>query len=281
MASGIAFSSFPGLTGPAVITLASTGLRCIAAGPLLNSQKRCIHFGEEPELAMQQVPARAHLHQAARTFYYHTLDQDQRPNESPVECTTRVKAFETRLDTINSFENFHVREGSVSRRRNAKKREQKEVDVQLAVDMLTHSFSKNIQRAILLSGDLDFLPLIDAVANLGVMVEVWYEKTSAAKELYRRADQAYKIRPDEAIQWTDPQVVKDQSLVMPDRRGNVNIEFRASPVHGKIGSIRICAFQQHGRWNLKIFDGDLTYSHPDKDTLTRYVEYELGPIEWQ
>ncbi|MBD2254416.1 NYN domain-containing protein [Nostoc parmelioides] len=47
------------------------------------------------------------------------------------------------------------------------KKEQKEIDIMIAVDMLTHSFQKNMDEATLLAGDLDFKPLIDALVLNG------------------------------------------------------------------------------------------------------------------
>ena len=35
----------------------------------------------------------------------------------------------------------------------------------IAVDMLTHPFDRNMERATLLAGDLDFKPLLDALVN--------------------------------------------------------------------------------------------------------------------
>lgn len=49
---------------------------------------------------------------------------------------------------------------------------QKEVDVSIAVDMLTHAIADNYDVAILISGDRDFIPAIHAVQNLGKRVEV-------------------------------------------------------------------------------------------------------------
>lgn len=49
-------------------------------------------------------------------------------------------------------------------------REQKRVDVQLSVDMLTGAFNGAFDVAVLLSGDADFIPLVEEVRRQGVMV---------------------------------------------------------------------------------------------------------------
>jgi hypothetical protein len=39
-----------------------------------------------------------------------------------------------------------------------------------------------------LAGDLDFLPIVEALVQRGVFVDVWFDRKSAAKELYDAAD---------------------------------------------------------------------------------------------
>jgi uncharacterized LabA/DUF88 family protein len=63
-----------------------------------------------------------------------------------------------------------------------KKRRQKEVDVLLAADMLTHGYDGNMDKAILIAGDLDFRRVVEALVRRGVFVEVWYEPKSGAAE---------------------------------------------------------------------------------------------------
>jgi hypothetical protein len=150
--------------------------------------------------------------------------------------------------------------------------------------MLTHSFSKNITRAILLAGDLDFLPVVDAVANLGVMVEVWYEKRTVAKALYRRADRARPITVENAFNWTDARYREQHQLLIPSRHGDSSIPINAP--HRRFGHIagRTVALWQSGdSWMLKTDVGGVPsdFRHPDKDTLTRFIGYEYGTIEWQ
>jgi uncharacterized LabA/DUF88 family protein len=50
--------------------------------------------------------------------------------------------------------------------------------------MLRHGFDGNMEKAVLLAGDLDFRPIVEALVRRGVFVEVWYEKNSAAQELW-------------------------------------------------------------------------------------------------
>ncbi len=65
---------------------------------------------------------------------------------------------------------------------------QKQVDVQIAVDMLTHSYRGNMHRAAFVAGDLDFKPLVEAVVRDGMFIEIWFEKSSASTDLLDAAD---------------------------------------------------------------------------------------------
>jgi uncharacterized LabA/DUF88 family protein len=70
----------------------------------------------------------------------------------------RVKKQTDEFNAIRSLPGFHVRLGTLSG--TGKRLRQKEVDVQLAVDMLTQAFAKNMNRATLIAGDLDFRPVV-------------------------------------------------------------------------------------------------------------------------
>jgi NYN domain len=96
-----------------------------------------------------------------------------------------VSAQEAFFDEIRAVSGFHVRLGSVTGK---KQRRQKQVDVLLAVDVLTHGLTGNMKKGILLAGDLDFLPIVDALVQRGVFIDVWFDRRSAAKELYDAAD---------------------------------------------------------------------------------------------
>src|SRR5216684_2723392 len=73
-------------------------------------------------------------------------------------------------------------------------RREKEVDILLATDMLTHGFNGSMGNAVLLSGDLDFRPIVEALVRHGVFVEVWYHRSSIARELPGAADFGREIR---------------------------------------------------------------------------------------
>lgn len=63
----------------------------------------------------------------------------------------------------------------------------------IAVDMLNHSFRKNMSQATLLTADLDFKPLIDALVDNGMYVNLWYPINKTNIELIQSADASRRL----------------------------------------------------------------------------------------
>ncbi len=70
---------------------------------------------------------------------------------------------------------------------------QKEVDVALACDMVSHSLKDNYDVAVLVSGDRDFTPAIEQVQSCGKRVEVAAFSHSRSDELWRKADHYHSL----------------------------------------------------------------------------------------
>jgi NYN domain len=106
---------------------------------------------------------------------------------------------------LRSTDGVHVYEGDVRKRRHKGGLEQKMVDVMLAVDMLTHSFRRNMQRATLLTGDQDFKPLVDALVQQGMYVTLWYPRGETNSELMDAADRRKPIMLKELASLLTPE----------------------------------------------------------------------------
>lgn len=77
----------------------------------------------------------------------------------------------------------------------------KQVDITLATEMLTHAHRDNYDIAVLVSGDGDYVPLVDAVKSEGKRVALWALETGLSTKLKRAADHYWNIgellfRPD-------------------------------------------------------------------------------------
>ena len=175
-----------------------------------------------------------------RTYYYNAVDDRQKPGEADDAFKARVDAQLDRLDRINSLPNCHVRVGSITGRA-VKRRRQKQVDVQLAVDALLHSFNRTASVITLVAGDLDFKPLVDALVTLGVQTRLAFEKTSTSIKLRGSADQALEINLQLAWEWSS-QVFQD-AHALPQRANfqahvyGVN-GYHSDSIHERIGTWR-------------------------------------------
>jgi hypothetical protein len=170
-----------------------------------------------------------------------------------------------------------VIEGTLSAKR------QKEVDVALAVDMLTHAFNHNMGWAHLIAGDLDFRPLVQALVRLGIYVTVWSRHTSASSGLRWAADNAQNITVEGLHHWCVdtfratyplPALTNDQPPIPADiigegvyPAGNV-VLFRESPSGSYV--MRVLAPPQQFR-----------VVHADRQCLETFFELEFGKVQWR
>jgi uncharacterized LabA/DUF88 family protein len=120
-----------------------------------------------------------------KVFYYDALPR-QNKGESKEVFGKRLTKKENFLNHLKLLDKFHVYEGVVFERK--EKLTQKAVDIMIAVDMLRHSFRKNMSKATLLTGDLDFKPLIDALIQEGMYTTVLIDPRITSKELLYAAD---------------------------------------------------------------------------------------------
>jgi uncharacterized LabA/DUF88 family protein len=126
-----------------------------------------------------------------KTFYYDAIPV-RLPGEDEAAYHVRVKPQRDLLDTAAGVDGLHVYEGDARRRRKVGL-EQKKVDVMIAVDMLTHTFRRNMHEATLLTGDNDFKPLIDALVHEGMFATLWFPPGETSQELINAADARKKL----------------------------------------------------------------------------------------
>jgi uncharacterized LabA/DUF88 family protein len=58
----------------------------------------------------------------------------------------------------------------------------------MSYDMMQNAFHRNMTKAILVSGDRDFKPVVQSVAQAGTYVEVWFKKETGSTDLARETD---------------------------------------------------------------------------------------------
>lgn len=118
-----------------------------------------------------------------KVFYYHS------PPESDEQ------KYLARMDQLSELGGWHVIHGVTRRTPKKKTQQQKEVDVQLAVDLLSHTFRRNMDSVTLLTGDLDFRPAVEAVVRDGMFLTLWSDRRTTASELRQAADATRPLDP--------------------------------------------------------------------------------------
>ena len=109
------------------------------------------------------------------------------------------KSNEILLDRLEKLTNFKIRRGE--KQKQGFHFVQKQVDIQLAVDMITLSKS-NIQNIILISGDSDFIPAVKYVQDQGTRVYLWTAKKDKNGELARNGDGANALTQEVLVSYS-------------------------------------------------------------------------------
>jgi len=121
-------------------------------------------------------------------FYYCAPWMSPEPTENEKR---RMKEHEYFMREIKNLPRWAVRLGKLQKRRDGNRDyyEQKRVDVLLSVDMVRHSAAGHIQHAILIAGDSDFIPAVEAAQESGATVSLWCsEDNTVHKDLIEIAD---------------------------------------------------------------------------------------------
>jgi len=133
-----------------------------------------------------------------KTFYYDCIDA-KKSTEKRLDYEKRIGPQKELFNVLKLLPGFHVREGVL---KGVRRRRQKQIDVMIAVEMLTHSFRGNMDEVTFLTGDLDFKPLVDALVLDGMYVNLWYHPDSASKELIYVADSNTPITVRTVYNWS-------------------------------------------------------------------------------
>ena len=158
-------------------------------------------FGQ-PDLPIDYSLFQGHVG-AQKVFYYDCLPPKTK-DEQPADYAARIAPHEERFRKLRMLPGWHVPEGVV-KRQGRRGPTQKEVDILIAVDMLTHTHRRNMERLHLIAGDQDFRPVVDAVVREGMYVHLWYERETGSQELLEAADATHMLDPYEMLSKTTPE----------------------------------------------------------------------------
>ena len=128
-----------------------------------------------------------------RAYYYHCLPyQSPTPTKEEAERFGKKQGF---FHALSRLDRFQVREGrlafrGVDRASGKPIFQQKGVDISLAVDLVLFATKRQISRAVLVTGDSDFLPAVLAAKNEGILIHLYHgsEDNAPHKTLWDAAD---------------------------------------------------------------------------------------------
>jgi len=239
-------------------------------------------FGVEGELDIHEAKRQA---KAIRAFFYDSIDDVPRPGETADACRERIAPLLEFMNRTTALSGVHVRMGTVT----GKRRRQKEVDILLATDMLTHGFNGSMKTAVLLSGDLDFRPIVEALVRNGVFVEVWYHRTSIAAELPGAADFGREIRFRQLHSWNTVAFQQKHRIPSDERRPGSSMRsgklVRTGSLPDYGWAVELYKTQgEQARFFLWIHTGtweSILINDEDPDLIGRYVQFQYAPIKWE
>jgi uncharacterized LabA/DUF88 family protein len=229
-------------------------------------------FGRQLDLNLNFLSARA-----LKSFYYDAYPT-KKGAESDDDFKKRLAETEKKFDHISSHAGWHVNPGMT--RGLGKKVRQKGVDVQLAVDALTHSVRKNCRHVLLLTGDLDFLPLIRALVQEGVYVTLMHDPRTSSKDLLREADshELFGVRKVRGIAIDNDQLHVPDWVNCPESGLQLGNFIRGGKTDQ--GTIELHSIGGGFAANQS-FDGSHRFvQHNNLDQLTYLVETEFTHLKW-
>ena len=136
------------------------------------------HVYWEPEVAIWTEYLNMPLHRNCEIIrrYYYTCCHGDEQKRNEVIASLKEKGIEAPRV-------FSKSKGAKS----------KQVDIQLCVDMLSHAHRGNFDIAVLVAGDGDYVPLVDAVQREGCRVAVWSMEDGLSPALAKQADWLFDL----------------------------------------------------------------------------------------
>jgi uncharacterized LabA/DUF88 family protein len=218
---------------------------------------------------------------AIKSFYYDCQDENKLPDDY--------------FSGISKVSGSHVRYGTLKGESNKRKgAKQKEVDILLAVDMMNHAIRRNMGEAILLAGDMDFLPVVEALVDMGCFVKVMADKKRPSQELIDAADEFQWITFEHYYSWSS-QRIQSSKIPAPGRTGlppveqgftlqkrgkcaGQEVELYYMKGHGAALPTYYVFHPSHSRFS---HEPGFHYQHPDIERLELYFKLQFGGIEWE
>ncbi len=143
---------------------------------LANGRQPHNHVLHKPDVAVWTQHANMrNRYSVVRNYYYTSSPGDEQERESVLVALKDVGIQQPRV--------FHKPRSGRSKR----------VDITLCTDMLSHAHRKNYDLAVLVTGDEDYVPLVEAVASEGKIVVLWALESGLSKHLEHSVDHCFDL----------------------------------------------------------------------------------------
>lgn len=132
-----------------------------------------------------------------RTYYYDCMPYQSNPPTKKER--TRYAQKDSFIYSLRRLRRFEVRLGKLIYIPKAKDFVQKRVDVLYSVDLVRMSSTRQISKAVLVTGDSDFVPAIQAAKDAGVLTVIYYSAVQGVRaldELLYACDERREITKD-------------------------------------------------------------------------------------
>lgn len=162
-----------------------------------------------------------------RVFYYDAYPI-QKKGMTDAEFEKLRQRKQGIFDVINRTPKCHVHTGETRHRKKTETgQEQKGVDVMLAIQVMQNAYMGNMDVAAILTNDLDFYPIFDALVQTRVSAQLLHGPM-ANKDLIESADIASLITYQKLSEWLKPPhgqrfAIRNTGTGEPPARKNIEI----------------------------------------------------------
>ncbi len=123
-----------------------------------------------------------------RTYFYHCLPIVRKNNKEDLIRQSNMQKFLTNLKRLPRFE---IKLGRLQLIGNQFR--QKMVDVLMSLDIVDMCFDNQIQHAVLIAGDSDFIPAIKKAKDCGAIIHLYYHPSSVQNEILDMVDELHEL----------------------------------------------------------------------------------------
>jgi uncharacterized LabA/DUF88 family protein len=123
-----------------------------------------------------------------RTYYYYCTPIVRKGNKKDEKRAENTNKF---IQNLRRLPRFDVKLGRLQLIGDNFK--QKMVDVLMSLDIVDMSFDKQIDHAVIIAGDSDFIPAIKKAKDCGAIIHLFYHPSSIHDNLLDHVDERYEI----------------------------------------------------------------------------------------